>query len=1052
MRLLRHPWDNAMSSIVLPRKKKLVSLFDPLEWTSQDEFINHIVGNRMIDDAVLADVEDRVTEMFLDSPAFAIRNYMKTVGKRQEMMAVDPFLGQTLLLLGWYSQFKRNMPQRIVEIKPRQVGWTTLLLCLGFWKAMHHFSKVHFFVKDEDVAGELMVKIGTIFNELPPDMRPKKRFDNVSEIVFENPDARTRDSDPGLSSSIRVAVPSAKRGSTSGMAVLSEFAHYNEDVMMAVTEGVLNGMALIPESCIFVDTTPNGKGDTYEEMVEEAIERNPKWVKTWSMYGTPTRQDVIDGMLGEPDAPEEGWIPIFAPARWHEEYCQIASTRVSTARGLLKITDVCVGDMTDFGAVSACYEFKKRATVRITTESGRQSESTLNHPFMTMRGWVVAGDITKDDALLTNATSFSSIQQKIDNIAVDESVGRLLGYYMSDGCLGKKGALSIACDAQDPEVASDARDLLEGFVANFPGKSHTKAVSIRPHNGSLVVSCARLSFTEFFKRHDMFDGSKRIVCVPDIIFRSQKKVVREFLRSLFEGDGYAPDSRKNGVSLGSKHNEFLRHVQLLLGGFGIRSRIYRNDRRALRGKNHPGWVLHLRNAESLKFINEIGFVSKRKQARAEHYASDLRNGKKSWNRLDQRAVESEYERVVAIDDAGEQNVYDISVPGTHMFVANGLVVHNTTRDEHPAGQLPALSKKKRDHIVSTLGKIERYGGEAESELFHKYGASLGHIAWCRYKIDVDTPGADWRYKWLTHNQEFARDWQSCFVDYDFSPFDIVGLQAMREQCMPTPQVGWLEKQTNKYGVQCIVLNGQAPLERQKVKIWAPPIAGEDYMLTADLSTHYESEQADYNVGQIWRRRDHKLCAVYRGKVPPHMVRDQLFLLHRWYNNALTAVETNTSFDMVRQLWDMGCRNQYRWRKYEVDIPEATRYLGWMTDAHTRPKMDGAIVEALSELAEWYKQSPAWKEKNPPPIIVRDERTASEIAGLKRNKEGKLAGAGKKHDDHAICTMIYLAIERDPSYAYLPPKRSEQMRELNTLVNRFKLGYDGPGRNISTDNL
>src|SRR5262249_10669574 len=37
-----------------------------------------------------------------------------------------------------------------------------------------------------------------------------------------------------------------------------------------------------------------------------------------------------------------------------------------------------------------------------------------------------------------------------------------------------------------------------------------------------------------------------------------------------------------------------------------------------------------------------------------------------------------WDTVVSIEAAGEEEVFDISVPGQHNFVANGIVIHNST--------------------------------------------------------------------------------------------------------------------------------------------------------------------------------------------------------------------------------------------------------------------------------------------------------------------------------------------------------------------------------------
>ena len=69
-----------------------------------------------------------------------------------------------------------------------------------------------------------------------------------------------------------------------------------------------------------------------------------------------------------------------------------------------------------------------------------------------------------------------------------------------------------------------------------------------------------------------------------------------------------------------------------------------------------------------------------------------------------------------------------------------------TRDEHPLGQRPAMTPKRRQHLIATLGKLEQYGGDFEMELHKKYHASLGCLEWRRYTLDNDIQGFDARQK------------------------------------------------------------------------------------------------------------------------------------------------------------------------------------------------------------------------------------------------------------------------------------------------------------------
>jgi hypothetical protein len=260
------------------------------------------------------------TEGFLKSALFAIENYFVTETKAGELVPLELRVGQCLLHVCIESQLKLGLRQQIVEIKPRQVGWTTYGLARGFWRACHPNMRVSIFVLEEKVADELSKKLATFYNNLPTHLRPMKRIDNLKFVTLDQPNAAERTTNPGLNSSIFIGVPSPQRGRTPHLVVASEYAFWSSDMQMDFQTGLVAAMPLGPEACIIIDTTPNGHDESYEPLVMEALENNPKWVKSWSRKGIPTKEDVLFGKLGQPDHPERGYVPVFQPFFWHEEY------------------------------------------------------------------------------------------------------------------------------------------------------------------------------------------------------------------------------------------------------------------------------------------------------------------------------------------------------------------------------------------------------------------------------------------------------------------------------------------------------------------------------------------------------------------------------------------------------------------------------------------------------------------------------------------------------------------------------------------------------------
>lgn len=224
--------------------------------------------------------------------------------------------------------------------------------------------------------------------------------------------------------------------------------------------------------------------------------------------------------------------------------------------------------------------------------------------------------------------------------------------------------------------------------------------------------------------------------IPAPIFKLKKTQLALFLNRLFATDGWAAVLSSGQVQLGfaTVSEKFARQVQHLLLRFGVIARLktrsvkYQESRR-------PAWQLDITDALSIKtVISEIGILGKEAalEAVAEALAPrryqtnrdlipieiwprlEAAKGAESWKSLATRAglqgtsnihvgkralgrdrlfvlataLEDEelqaiatsevyWDEIVEITPVGEKQVYDLTIPETHNFVANDICVHNT---------------------------------------------------------------------------------------------------------------------------------------------------------------------------------------------------------------------------------------------------------------------------------------------------------------------------------------------------------------------------------------
>jgi ribonucleoside-diphosphate reductase alpha chain len=173
-----------------------------------------------------------------------------------------------------------------------------------------------------------------------------------------------------------------------------------------------------------------------------------------------------------------------------------------------------------------------------------------------------------------------------------------------------------------------------------------------------------------FREFAILDEGAAAIRFAPAVFGLDQPALAAVLRGLFTADAtvanYGEQSRY--ISLDSTSPELLRQTQLLLLAFGIKARLYEDTRlaEATAARPHPTHSLRISRASCPLFEQAIGFHAKSPKAQA---LARL-NGEEPVT------GEELTDEVVAIEPAGEADVFDLTEEVTHHFVAGGLVVHN----------------------------------------------------------------------------------------------------------------------------------------------------------------------------------------------------------------------------------------------------------------------------------------------------------------------------------------------------------------------------------------
>jgi hypothetical protein len=388
------------------------------------------------------------------------------------------------------------------------------------------------------------------------------------------------------------------------------------------------------------------------------------------------------------DADTGAYVPI-TEMRWGKKTLALEGSRLRSAR---------VSDFIPQG-VREVFELRTRAGLRI--------RATGNHPFRMLERWAQLSELKVGDRIAVARDIPVFGRTPLPNWEAT-----LLGLMISEGQCDAPGH-SPTYTTADPAMVR----LLEQTVAEAglgEGRGGV-AESDRTHL--------------WLKAHGLNVGAADKF-VPQCVFMAPEISVRLFLQALFSGDGSVYHSSEGVfVEYHSNSRRLIEDVHHLLLRFGVFSRIW--DKTTAIGTR--AWRVTITDKQQIqRFAERIGFTpdSLKRRVLDEEVLPKIRlrpRCKSNFDTLPQRARGLLYaaarvggtslaalnigatatqsvplaaarrvalatgdldaspladgpvwDVVDGIEPAGEEEVFDISVPGLHNFVANDMIVHNST--------------------------------------------------------------------------------------------------------------------------------------------------------------------------------------------------------------------------------------------------------------------------------------------------------------------------------------------------------------------------------------
>ncbi len=220
-----------------------------------------------------------------------IENFLKIRDKSGKIVPLKLNPPQRRLYETIREQWKAGKPVRIIILKARQMGFSTLTEAIIFWYTVTSEQSESLIVAhQEESTGNLFRMSKRFLDELPGPLKPMTRASNGQELNFDRP-SQSRSQKKGLGSRIRCATAGGRgigRSYTLSCLHLSEFAFWPGDKQETLT-GLMQAVPDKAGTIVIMESTANGY-DAFKDIWDRAVERQRTG--------------------------EDGFIPVFFP--WYE--------------------------------------------------------------------------------------------------------------------------------------------------------------------------------------------------------------------------------------------------------------------------------------------------------------------------------------------------------------------------------------------------------------------------------------------------------------------------------------------------------------------------------------------------------------------------------------------------------------------------------------------------------------------------------------------------------------------------------------------------------------
>ena len=202
--------------------------------------------------------------------------HLRVVDKAGEEVAFVPNRIQADILGHMFAQWRRGYPVRLIILKPRQIGTSTVIQAL-FYTICHHTPTMKAVVVAHDTKGsDKVFQKAKFFNNKNPEKKRMSR-DNAGELQWAPPH------DSWFS--VECAIDYVGTAGTFQLAHVSELAKWpRQKVSLDSLLQTIPPPTKTYKTAVVIESTANGEGDHFHKMWVEALKHHELYPQDYNTY------------------------------------------------------------------------------------------------------------------------------------------------------------------------------------------------------------------------------------------------------------------------------------------------------------------------------------------------------------------------------------------------------------------------------------------------------------------------------------------------------------------------------------------------------------------------------------------------------------------------------------------------------------------------------------------------------------------------------------------------------------------------------------------------